>query len=222
MSTAELPVKWIAIVFVLLIGITVLAATGLVNIPVLSSLLGADKPRDLGVKADPALFTALLAKENVKITGDASDYDLAATIRYGSAQPMDATVSSEELTSMMQATNNEKGPLKNLQVKLLDNNEMEMSANADLGKLGYPIKGPVYLKGTFEKGSSSSVSLNVKEGSFGLMPVPADLLAQTEDGIEQAINKQLGAMPGLRIDTLAVDDGQLHFTGAFPSTATAN
>jgi len=221
MSEKKFPIKWIAVVVVILIGITIIAATGLVQIPVLSSLLGTDKPRDLGVRADPELFTALLAKENVAISGDPSDYDLSANIRYGTAKPMDATLSSEELTSMMQATNNAKGPLKNMQVRLLDNNEMEMSANADLEKLGYPIKGPIYLKGTFTKGSASSVSILVKEGSFGLMPVPADVLSQAQDGIEQAVNSQLADMPGLRIDTLSVDDGKLHFTGSFPSTATA-
>jgi hypothetical protein len=213
--------KIVAIVLSLCIIMTVIAATGVFYVPGFSEVLGTNKPRDLGVKADPAKFNALLARENVKLNGPASDFDLTADIRYGQSAPMDATVTSEELTSMMQATNNAKGPLKNMQVKLGSNNQLEMSADADLQKFGYPVSGPIYLKGTLEKAGSGSVKMSVTEGAFGLIPVPADALKQGEDGIEQAVNKQLSAMPGMRIDTLAIENGQLHYAGAFPESATA-
>jgi hypothetical protein len=213
--------KIVAVVLSLCIIMTVIAATGVFYVPGFSELLGTNKPRDLGVKADPAKFNALLARENVKLNGPPSNFDLTANIRYGQSVPMDATVTSEELTSMMQATNNAKGPLKNMQVKLGSNNQLEMSADADLQKFGYPVSGPIYLKGTLEKAGSGSVKMSVTEGAFGLIPVPADTLKQGEDGIEQAVNKQLSAMPGMRIDTLAIENGQLHYTGAFPQSATA-
>jgi hypothetical protein len=211
--------KLIAVIIVIMILISVIAATGVFYIPGFSEVLGTNKPRDLGVKADPAKFNALLARENVKLNGPASNYDLTANIQYGPARPMDATVSSEELTSMMQETNNLKGPLKNMQVKLGNNNQMEMSADADLQKYGYPVKGPVYLKGTFEKSGSGSVNVIIREGSLGLIPVPESVLQQAGDGVEQQINHQLGSMPGMRIDTLGIQNGQLHYSGAFPQTA---
>lgn len=213
--------KLIAVVLMLLITISLIAATGIVYIPGISEILGTNKPRDLGVKADPALFNSLLARENVKLSGPVSNYDMTANIQYGPAQPMDVTVSSDELTSMMQATNNEKGPLKNMQVKLGNNNQMEMSANADLQKYGYPVNGPVYLKGTFEKSGSGSVKVTVNEGSFGLIPLPGNIQQQVGDGVEQGINHQLADMPGMRIDTLEIQNGQLHYSGAFPQTASA-
>jgi hypothetical protein len=211
--------KLIAVVIVIMIIISVIAATGIFYVPGFSEVLGTNKPRDLGVKADPAKFDALLARENVKLSGPAANYDLTANIKYGSAQPMDVTVSSEELTSMMQATNNAKGPLKNMQIKLGNNNQMEMSADADLQKFGYPVKGPVYLKGTFEKSGSGSVNVIVKEGSLGLIPVPANILQQAGDGVEEQINHQLGSMPGMRIDKLEIQNSQLHYSGAFPQSA---
>jgi hypothetical protein len=213
--------KLIAVILVILIIISVIAATGIFYVPGFSEVMGTNKPRDLGVKADPAKFNALLARENVKLSGPASNYDLTADIKYGQAQPMDATVSSEELTSMMQATNNAKGPLKNMQVKLGNNNQMEMSADADLQKFGYPVQGPLYLKGTFEKSGSGSVNIILKEGSLGLIPVPESVLQQGGDGVEQAINHQLAKMPGMRIDNLEIQNGQLHYSGAFPQTASA-
>lgn len=211
--------KIIAVVLSLCIILSVIAATGVFYVPGFSEALGTNQPRDLGVKADPAKFSALLARENVNLNGKASDFDLTANIRYGPVAPMDATVTSEELTSMMQATNNAKGPLKNMQVKLGSNNQLEMSADADLQKFGYPVKGPIYLKGKLEKASSGSVRMTVSEGAFGLVPVPADILKQGEDGLEQAVNKQLSSMPGMRIDSLSIDNGQLHYAGAFPQSA---
>ena len=211
--------KIVAVVLILCIILTGIAATGVFYIPGFSEALGTNKPRDLGVKADPATFDSLLARQNVKLTGPASGYDLTANIRYGQAVPMDVTVTSGELTSMMQATNNAKGPLKNMQVKLGSNNQLEMSADADLQKFGYPVKGPVYLKGTLEKAGSGSVRMSVSEGAFGLVPVPADVLKQADDGLEQAVNRQLSAMPGFSIDTLAIDNGELHYTGNFPQSA---
>jgi|WetSurMetagenome_2_1015567.scaffolds.fasta_scaffold00216_24 hypothetical protein len=213
--------KIVAVVLSLCIVLAVIASTGIFYVPGFSEALGTSKARDLGIRADPAKFNALLARENVKLNGAPSDFDLTASIRYGQAAPMDATVTSEELTSLMQATNNAKGPLKNMQVKLGSNNQLEMSADADLQKLGYPIAGPVYLKGTLEKAGSDSVRMKIAEGSLGLIPIPADILKQGENGLEQQVNRQLSSMPGIRIDTLSIDNGQLHYTGAFPQSATA-
>jgi hypothetical protein len=138
--------KIIAVIVVIMIIVSVIAATGVFYVPGFSEVLGTNKARDLGIKADPAKFKALLAHENVKLSGPASNFDLTANVQYGQARPMDVTVSSEELTSMMQATNNANGPLKNMQVRLGNNNQMEMSADANLQKYGYPVNGPVYLK----------------------------------------------------------------------------
>jgi hypothetical protein len=213
--------KLIAVIITMLIIICVIAATGIFYVPGVSEILGTNKARDLGVKADPAKFNSLLTRENIKLSGPASNYDLTAPIKYGQAQPVDVTVSSEELTSLMQATNNAQGPLKNMQIKLGNNNQMEMSADADLQKYGFPVKGPVYLKGTMEKSGSGSVNVIIKEGSLGLIPVPESILQQAGDGVEQQINHQLANMPGMRIDTLEIQKGQLHYRGAFPQTASA-
>lgn len=213
--------RCIAGIVTILIVLSIIAATGIFYIPGLSDVLGTNKPRDLGVTADPAKFTSLLARENVKIAGPASNYDLTATITYGQAGPMDVTVSSGELTSMMQATNNAKGPLKNMQIRLGNNNQMEMSADANLQRYGYPVNGPVYLKGTFEKSGSGSIKVTITGGSLGIIPVPESILQQAGDGIEQQINHQISHMPGMRIDSLEIQNGQLHYRGAFPRTASA-
>ena len=96
-----------------------------------------------------------------------------------------------------------------------------MSANADLEQIGYPVKGPIYLKGSLEKGDSGSVKITLTEGSLGLLPAPDFVLEQGEAGLEKAINHQLTNIPDMQIDTLSINNGQLHYTGAFPQSATA-
>jgi hypothetical protein len=196
------------------------AATGVFYVPGFSEVLGTNKPRDLGVKADPAVFDAVLARENVKLNGDVSDYHLGSNIRWANAVPMDVTMTNEELSSMMQATNNEKGPLKNVQLKMGDNNLVEMSAMIDLTEYGYAGNVPVYTKGTLKKGTGNRVAIDIKEGASGLMPIPESLLDQGEDGLEDAVNSQLSQMPGLRIETLDISEGRLRFNGAFPPSGT--
>jgi hypothetical protein len=213
--------KLIAVILVILIVISIIAATGIFYVPGFSEVLGTNKPRDLGVKADPAKFNALLARENVKLNGPASNYYLGSNVRWGNAVPMDVTMTNEELSSMMQATNNEKGPLKNVQMKMGDNNQVEMSAQVDLSKFGYPVNVPVYTKGTLVKGSGNSVKIDIKEGTSGIVPIPENFLNQGESGLEQAVNSQLAQMQGLRIDTLDISQGQLQFNGAFPQTGNA-
>jgi hypothetical protein len=213
--------KLIAVILVILIVISVITATGIFYVPGFSEVLGTNKPRDLGVKADPAKFNALLARENVKLNGPVSEYYLGSNVRWGNAVPMDVTITNEELSSMMQATNNEKGSLKNVQLKMGDNNQIEMSAQVDLSKFGYPVNVPVYTKGTLVKGSGNSVKIDIKEGSSGIVPIPENFLNQGESGLEQQVNSQLAQMPGLRIDTLDISQGQLQFNGAFPQTGNA-
>ena len=219
MST--IAVKIIAFILIAAFFLAVIASTGLFYVPVVSEALGTSAPKDLGIKADPVKFHNLLERENITLTGPASNYPLTASIRYGPSAPIDATFTSEELTSMMQETNNANGPLKNMQIRLGNNNQLEMSANADLEQIGYPVKGPIYLKGSLEKGDSGSVKVTLTEGSLGVLPAPDFVLQQGEAGLEKAINNHLANIPGMQINTLSINNGQLHYTGAFPQSATA-
>jgi hypothetical protein len=212
--------KIAAVVLSLCLVLAVIAATGVFYVPGFSEALGTNKPRDLGVKADPAKFDAVLARENVKLNGDVSDYYLGSNIRWSNAVPMDVTMTNEELSSMMQATNNAKGPLKDVQLRMGDNNVVEMSAMLDLTEQGYPITVPVYTKGTLKKGGNNRITIDIQEGASGLVPIPENLLDQGEGGLEDEVNRQLSQMPGLRIDNLMIREGQLQFNGAFPQTGT--
>ncbi|MBP2030300.1 hypothetical protein J2755_001234 [Methanohalophilus levihalophilus] len=203
---------------VIIIGLlTVVAASGMIHVPVLTSLLGTDEARDLGVEIDYALFDEMLEDQGIVLNDEISDFTLTSEILYSDAAPMDLSLTSSQLSSYLQATNNE-GPLKDIQVKLGTDNQAEMAAYVDLADLGYDFKGPVYASGTFEKASDSSINIEIDDAKVGLLPLPGGTAEQAEEELENLINDHLAKMPGLQIDELEVVDGNLNFEGDFPTT----
>jgi hypothetical protein len=207
----------IGVLIVLFLVLTTVAASGLVNIPILTSVLGTDEAKDLGVEVDPAIFNQMIEDNGITLKSPVSEYQFTSNIQYSDPAPMDITLSSSQLSSYLQSTNNE-GPVKQIQVKLGDDNEAEMSAYVDLKEYGYDFKGPVYASGRFEKDSDSTVRMEIYEAKVGMLPIPDDSAAKGEQAFEDLINSNLAKMPGLNIETLEIQDGQLHFDGDFPKT----
>lgn len=207
----------IGVVVLVFILLTTVAATGLVNIPILTHALGTDEAKDLGVEVDPVLFDQMVEENGINLKSPVSEYQLTSNIQYSEPAPLDITLSSSQLSSYLQATNNE-GAIKQIQVKLGDDNEAEMSAYVDLKDYGYDFKGPVYVSGRFEKSSDSTVSIDIDEAKVGMLPMPEGSADKGEQAFEALINSNLAKMPGLNIETLEIQDGQLHFDGEFPKT----
>lgn len=212
----------ICFVTILLLGggvLTLAAASGFIKIPILTALLGADKPRNLIGEVDPNLYKETLVRGEVTLTDEADKYCLICDITYEDSSPMDITVSSEELSSLLRATNKNLGPLKEIQVKLNDNNQVEMSSYLDLKDYGYDFSGPVYVAGGIVKSGSSGVAIKIQKVEVGILAVPEKYVKQGEEGLNILINNQLEKMPDLRIDSLEISDNSLHFKGDYPKTA---
>lgn len=205
------------VLIVILCGVLLIAASGFVKIPILSSLLGTDKPRDLGVRTDSAYFQDMVNKQGIKVDGSYDKYCLSCYITYSDMKPIDISVTSSELSSMISATNDKEGTLKDVQVKLGDDNVMEMSANLDLKKYGYDYGGPIYAKGKIVKDGKNALKIDLSTAEAGIIPVPAEYAQKGSTELENAINRQLTRMPGLDIEDFYVTDGTLHYKGNFPS-----
>lgn len=207
-------------VLFLLGGILLIAATGFIKIPLLTALLGADKPRDLGVRADPSYFQDMLTKQGIKLDGSYDKLCLECYITYADMKPMDISVTSNELSSWIRETNKE-GTLKEVQIKLGSNNNMEMSGNLDLRKHGYDFNGPIYAAGKIVKSGTNTLKIEINKAEAGIIPIPGEYAKQGADGLESAINDQLSRMPGLDIEDFSVENGALHYKGNFPSVIKA-
>lgn len=195
--------------------VLLIAASGLIQIPLLSHLLGTDKPRDLGVEYDPTLFDSLLKEKNITLTAHKTRYCLECRIIYSEPAPLDVSLNSAQLTSYLRSTNDELGVFKQLQVKLGDGNMLEASAMVDLRRYGYSWNGPLYARGWLY-GRGNRVNLVLDRGEAGILPVPKDYAEKGVEELENAINNHLAWMPGLTIEELSIEDGVLHYKGNFP------
>jgi hypothetical protein len=214
---------FVAFILVIIGAVLLAAASGFINIPFLTSMLGADKPKDLGVSYDPAAFGKMLQEAHVEMSSPFSNYCFTCPITY-SAETVktDIKVTSEELTSYIRQTNDEKGVFKNLQIKLGTDNHLEASGMLNLTEYGYNYTAPAYASGTIEKASDKTVRIKLDKGEAGRIPVPDEYSREAGTALETLINDQLAKMPNLKIETLEIKDGELHFKGDFPKKITAN
>jgi len=215
-------IKKIIIAIALLLAggvLTLAAASGIIKIPILTALLGADKPRDLIGEVDPNLYKDTLVRGEITLTDEVDKYCLICDITYEDFSPMDITISSAELSSLLRATNKNLGPLKEIQVKLNNNDQVEMSAYLNLKDYGYDFSGPVYAAGSIVKSGSSDVAIEIQKVEVGILSIPEEYVKQGEEGLNLLINSQLEKMPDLKIDLLEISDNALHFKGDYPKTA---
>ncbi len=172
---------------------------------------------DLGITVTKDDFDNVIKKANVNVPSDPSDLNIMAPISWGPAVPLDIVLTSGELTALMQTTN-AKGPLKNIQIKILPDGSLEMISLVDLSKYGLKVMGQLYAKGTFERMSDNTIKITLTEGTIAGVPIPKILLGQIEKFLDKAINDQLKTMSGLKITTLTFMDGKLTYSGMFPQS----
>ena len=64
----------IGVVVLVFILLTTVAASGLVNIPILTHALGTDEAKDLGVEVDPVLFDQMVEEDGITLKSPVSEY----------------------------------------------------------------------------------------------------------------------------------------------------
>ena len=215
--------KIIIVIVLLLTGgvLTLASASGIIKIPILASVLGTDNPKNLIGEVDPNLYKDVLVKGDITFTGEINKYCLTCDVAYENFSPLDITLSSAELSSLLQATNNDFGPLKEIQIKLKDNDQIEISGYANLEKYGYNFSGPVYASGSIFKSGSSKISVEIEKVELGILSIPDKYIKQGEDTLNLLLDQQLSEMTDFKIDSLEISNNALHFQGIYPKSALA-
>jgi hypothetical protein len=198
----------IAIVLVLLIGIS---ATGLINIPGLSSILNTNKPKDLGIKASPEALASLEQKMPVEIIGGPEGLCLACGQTYEGQISVTARRTSEEITSFLKLFPREDGDiLKNTQVRFIEGG-LEIST-----KLNKYTSAPIYVKVMVNRTGSKTVSLDIIKGQIGVFSVPDKYIKQANDFFTKLANNHLAEISGFSMDKLEYHNGYSDFSGTYP------
>lgn len=204
---------FLIVLAIIIIGLVIaIAATGLYEIPLLSSTLGANKPNDLGVKVSEEALNSMVEKIGIDIGNDISQFTVAGNKTYTGEMPLELTATSSELTSFLQQVNTrgDSNIFTDIHIKSIEGG-LEISAMAS-----QYIKAPVYAKVEIEKVTEKSINLELDKIKIGVFSVPDKYLKQIEDAAEELINERMAEVPGFSIETLEYHDSGATFKGTVP------
>jgi hypothetical protein len=62
------------------------------------------------------------------------------------------------------------------------------------------------------------VQVSIDSLQFGRIGVPGDILARAQDGVNAYLATRLAGIDGLKVETLAFQEGGVRFAGTLPKT----
>jgi len=228
---------------VVLIG-GVLYAGWLGFIPGLSSLLGANKARDLGVSYSQVDIDSFLAKRSKDVLelnyADAPSNPSDPSYKYVFTDPvaLDATFTQAEITGRINETKWSGMPFVNVQVRFNDGGNIELSGNIlsdkikgfidTIGGVGYSEEdidtaltwlnrmagNPAIYINADVQVINNSLQLSINEAKINRWSAPLDDANQV---LSTATRNALAKVAGLSIDSVTFDSAGLHFIGTTPN-----
>lgn len=217
-------------------------------IPGLSTVFGADKPRDLQVVASEQALNSASDKTQVEVIAQTADNlaegeaSASQTLRYEGSHPATMTLSSEELTSMAQNSRWQFNPFSQLQIRINPDGSGEASgyidfaaavnyvkafgvsqADIDAALAKFPIpqtKFPFYLALTGEV-SDNQISANVSKLELARIPVPTGIVNQYLEPATSFVEQNYLNGQAVSVNKLENREGQVYFDGTLPDKEVA-
>lgn len=208
------------VVLVVALGVPAGAAawSGVVQIPILSPMLGMDHARDLGMPQDRQAFEDFCARYGIERPSDPDNYTLASPHGWSGSVKIDGVLSEAALGSLREF-NSANPYLSGINFRIHDG-YVEIAAFAK-SVPGYPFAGPVYGRFSIERTGPKSVSIDFSQLDFGHIGVPGDIVAQAQTEIDAYLNATI-VKAGITIDALDLREGGIYFKGSWPKTITAD
>lgn len=228
-------------VFAVVAVVLVVLALGYFGfVPGLSTLLGGDKPRDLGVRFTQADLESYHTKRQGQVVLTTPGAPPADSMAYAGSVDVRASYTSEELTAVAAERAGQWAywPITDWQVKIGQDGTVETSGVIRMDRalgyaaaMGFPqetvqqamgalkvVAGnpTFYVRGTGSV-TNNRVSLNIQQAQIGRLPVPASLISSNMGAIAAA-GEQILDRSGVTIRSASFAGGQLHFDGTQPQT----
>lgn len=141
---------------------------------------------------------------------------------------------SAEISSVLSKENGKYGPIKDVKVNFLGNNEGEATfvltegifkfvriTEESVAKYPFLKNGlvniPVYIKARVDKATPTSISADLQNISIGRIGLPSTLIEKVESEAVQVVNKMIKNYKTLSIEQLNFNKGEMYFKGNIPS-----
>ena len=236
------------LVVLIVIAVVVVLALGFLGVvPGVSSILGADKPRDLGVRYTEADFTSFMAKNHVKrVVLDTASTPQASWVLQGSQKITAAFTDTEITARLAKAEGWALDPFTDVQVKIAPDGVLEASGivhvdrlrayaqatGVSQGDIDAIAKGvekyrisqgsfPVYARGTLSI-TDNNLDIDVSALTIGKIPVAAALYRGAKSSFQSFVHERLtsGGYGSLSVKSLTFTGGKMNFVGTLPTVIT--
>lgn len=207
-------------------------------VPILSSVMGSNKPKDLGVTYSEQDLQQAQAK--TKVQGETltqADNPTGSGLVYEGTQSAELTLTSQEITALANSSRWKYNPLSQVQVRINEDGSAEASGYLDfqaarqyavaLGVTSqdidaaleqYPIptsKLPFYVKLTGGV-SNNDIEMNVMNVKLANIPVPAGIIDTYAPEAARFVENTYLRQESIDIETLENQAGQVYLKGTLP------
>jgi len=226
------------LILVLIIAV-ILTAGYLGFVPGLSTIMGADKPKDLGITYTQDDFQAMTAKSGITRQTLPETTALLQSAQYEGSHELNTTYTSQDLTALINESKWKYNPLENIQIKFNPDGTTEVSASINKEKIfdyaasvgvstgdiakaretlaKIPITPNIYVKGTFEINNNQVTSLNLSQVQIGKFNVPGNIVSSNQHYLGELAQMQFKRIPEFNAQSVKVEDSQLKFKGTIPA-----
>ncbi len=228
----------VALIVVLIVG-AVLTLGYLGFVPVISSLFGSDKPRNLGVTANQENYDQYLTKSTTTVVPLDAVVE-GKSVVYSGSDPVTTSFSQEEVTGRLNFSQWAYMPIDQVQVKFSPDGAVEVSGRLRIDRLdGFinQVGGTKYSKADVEKGLSllgvvmtnpivygkgtgsvtnNQVTAQIDYLEVGRLPVPLEKIDASGTFVSVA-NHIVNNVPGLDVQQADFMGGKLNFVGKAPT-----
>ena len=197
----------------------------------------------LGINASPAAKASGLSKAGLTTSTAPSTGGPAGSIKFTGSHPVDAYFTSEEFTSVFQDRVYKYDPFhaKDTQVRFNPDGTMESTGKLDKANLAnfgkafnmdsnqiallqqaqdaLPVDPTYYIKGKATVKNNKVDTSEVLDVKVGGVPVPVDVVNSNKGTVSGMFETAIANTPGLDVQSLSNDNGQLHFQGTIPDSA---
>lgn len=205
-------------IILLLVGGAVYAAGLSGFVPVISPMLGADKPRDLGVVSTLDDYKAAAQATAFTLDNSAGKGPDTRISYSAKKKTINGKFSQSQISSLINFNHSDSYPVSGAQIRVHADGTMEGAAMVNVnGYKGYDFHNAVYVKGKVNVTSPQSLSFDVSAVEVGRLPVPIN--PTVKQVVEDAVNEKLRSITGLAIESVGYEEGKIDFKGTIPESA---
>lgn len=205
--------RWMYIVLsIIAVLLFICCLTGL-TIWMITHSAGSAKPKDLGVRYSMKDLKRISEKTGIAIDTAYGKSNTGTAMFYEGKKVVDVVLTQAELSAYLNYLNSPRFPVKQVQIKLTDN-QAEVSAVATYKGTAYPVD--AVITGTVKGNTATGTIRTINVG--GLV-IPGSYRITISKTLFDLINSRLKRVTGLNIIRFEIRNGKLILVGTFPARA---